>query len=207
MVAFASKFTSTQSPEDMKLISQAARCAAYIHLTFGVPLVRITPAEYRQGKRGFLGHMDVAISLKAGKWQLGRKSDPGKSFPWDLFLNNAKIFVQQSQPQRGDHVRIVQPKGAEVEASNIVNYPPKGSTPTIDVGDTAAKKPAGRLPELMPGEISYLKSFCDACQKNAVEPGSLAWVVRFIRALRKELGDENIGAAQLAKMVAKAIKK
>ena len=65
------------------ILDNAAQLMALIEERFGVPLVRISIEEYRGGKRGWLGHMDVANR------PVGRKPDPGKHFPWDDLLGLA----------------------------------------------------------------------------------------------------------------------
>ena len=44
----------------------------------GVPISRITAAQYRAKMPGFIAHADL---------DPGRRSDPGARFPWDVFLN------------------------------------------------------------------------------------------------------------------------
>lgn len=59
---------------------EAARMAAWVLETTGVivPARRITAAEYRAGKPGFIGHGDLDPL---------RRTDPGARFPWNAFLN------------------------------------------------------------------------------------------------------------------------
>jgi len=59
--------------------TEAANMARWVKSTVGVvvPGRRITAAEYRAGKPGFVGH---------GELDPGRRSDPGLDFPWGKFL-------------------------------------------------------------------------------------------------------------------------
>jgi hypothetical protein len=59
--------------------AEAANMARWVRSTVGVvvPGRRITAAEYRAGKPGFVGH---------GELDPGRRTDPGLDFPWDEFL-------------------------------------------------------------------------------------------------------------------------
>ena len=62
--------------------------AEWVEGTVGVsvPAERITAAEYRAGRPGFVGH---------GELDPGRRSDPGSAFPWDEFL---ELFAAETQP-------------------------------------------------------------------------------------------------------------
>lgn len=58
---------------------EAASMAAWVRAVTGivVPAQRITPAEYKSGRPGFVGH---------GELDPGRRVDPGTGFPWTEFL-------------------------------------------------------------------------------------------------------------------------
>jgi hypothetical protein len=56
-----------------------------------VPARRITPAQYRAGRPGFIGH---------GELDPGRRSDPGLHFPWEEFL--AHYADEMSTTTEGD---------------------------------------------------------------------------------------------------------
>ena len=59
---------------------QAAPIVARACAEFGVPLVKVTPAQLRQGVRGICGHRDVTQA-----WQEGDHTDP-EPFPWTTFI-------------------------------------------------------------------------------------------------------------------------
>lgn len=67
---------------------EAANMARWVQETVGVtvPAARITAAEYRAGKPGFVGH---------GELDPGRRSDPGVEFPWTDFLDR---FAAETRP-------------------------------------------------------------------------------------------------------------
>lgn len=58
---------------------EARQMADWVHQETGVfvPAEPITAAQYRRGEPGFISH---------GELDPGRRSDPGKEFPWDQFL-------------------------------------------------------------------------------------------------------------------------
>lgn len=46
--------------------------------TYGIPLLKRTPAQLRAGARGYCGHVDVTNA-----WHETTHTDPGTNFPWD----------------------------------------------------------------------------------------------------------------------------
>jgi N-acetyl-anhydromuramyl-L-alanine amidase AmpD len=64
------------------LLKRAAAQCARDAKRYNIPVKRITPADLTRGYRGFVGHVDVTNA-----WHEVDHTDPGASFPWDVFLN------------------------------------------------------------------------------------------------------------------------
>jgi len=64
------------------VLARSAELAADICRRYAVPIVRLTVAELRAGKRGFCGHVDVTNAFNDGHGH----TDPGAGFPWDRYL-------------------------------------------------------------------------------------------------------------------------
>ena len=79
-----------------EVLDNLAALAVELYERFGVPLRRVTLEQYKNGQRGWLGHMDVARPK-------GRKPDPGTAFPWDVFIAKAKtIQSKKEEPVKDD---------------------------------------------------------------------------------------------------------
>lgn len=66
-----------------QMLRISARHTADVAKTWGIPPHRLTVAEVADGKtKGFCGHADVTAAFKTP----GGHTDPGKGFPWDLYL-------------------------------------------------------------------------------------------------------------------------
>ena len=71
----------------LDLLWRTARVAAGYAITYDIPAVKITLAEAKRGVKGFLGHVDADPK---------RRSDPGKDFPWDLYLRMVQTIKDGS---------------------------------------------------------------------------------------------------------------
>ena len=59
--------------------------------TYNIPAVHLTPAQVADGKtRGICGHIDVTKAFPILAKKYGAHSDPGKDFPWTLFIENVQ---------------------------------------------------------------------------------------------------------------------
>lgn len=65
----------------------AARCAELCH-RFGLPVVRLHPADLLAGRRGICGHVDVSQA-----WHMSDHTDPGPAFPWSYFLSRVNAHM------------------------------------------------------------------------------------------------------------------
>lgn len=76
----------------------AVRADAYVHSIHGVhvPARRITRAESDRRVEGFISH---------GERDPGRRSDPGASFPWELFLETYADLRNPPPPPKPDPTR------------------------------------------------------------------------------------------------------
>lgn len=66
---------------------EASNMIKWVKSTYGiiVPASRISPAEYRAGKPGFISH---------GELDPTRRHDPGAMFPWEGFLSLVNIYQE-----------------------------------------------------------------------------------------------------------------
>lgn len=97
---------------------QAADMARWVRRTTGivVPSRRITAAEYRAGRPGFVGHAELDPS---------RRTDPGPRFPWATFLNYYATAIQKPPPPGGDPPMAANPYVLEIQqVLNNAGFPP-----------------------------------------------------------------------------------
>lgn len=76
--------------QDAMLRAGAKRCAIRAK-KYGIPVVKLTAADLRAGKRGFCGHLETGQA-----WGGTDHVDPGKHFPWDVFLRYVREYMGQA---------------------------------------------------------------------------------------------------------------
>lgn len=72
------------------MLDRAAKQVARDCVKWGIPVVRLTPAQMQAGKKGICGHADVT---KAYPQDPGDHTDPGPNFPWTWFLGRVKSYM------------------------------------------------------------------------------------------------------------------
>lgn len=69
------------SPQVWPAVQRAAARCRDLCQRYGIPMVKLSPADLLAGKHGICGHVDVSQA-----WHQSTHSDPGPNFPWDLFM-------------------------------------------------------------------------------------------------------------------------
>lgn len=68
------------------LDTQVVPLVAHLCKQYGIPVVKLSPADVASGKAGICGHVDVTRAYP-GK---GDHTDPGNGFPWDYLISQVK---------------------------------------------------------------------------------------------------------------------
>lgn len=84
--------------EDM--LRQAAARDARWAMKYNIPVVKLSGADLRAGKRGFFGHVDTAHA-----WGETDHVDPGAGFPWDVYLQ----YVREAMGPREEKSEVLTP--------------------------------------------------------------------------------------------------
>lgn len=97
--AYALSYTRAQWLSDAvwPAVVRAAARTRELCTRFGIPTVRLSPADLVAGRKGICGHVDVAAA-----WHQTDHSDPGDAFPWAEFIAavNGTTTVSPVPPAR-----------------------------------------------------------------------------------------------------------
>lgn len=75
------------------VLNQAAKVAAAWCIKYKIPAVHLNLNQLVDGKtKGFIGHVDATRAFPQYK---GDHTDPGKFFPWDVFLEKVKAAIKE----------------------------------------------------------------------------------------------------------------
>lgn len=77
------------------ILQRAAKQAARDARKYGIPVVKLTPKQLRDGGRGFVGHVDCTYAFPEDN---GDHTDPGPRFPWAEFLALVTEHLEEDMP-------------------------------------------------------------------------------------------------------------
>lgn len=69
-------------------LTRLAEMMAHYYREMDLPIVKLSPADLRAGRRGWCSHDDVGKA-----WGQSDHTDPGPYFPWDYVIGKAKALV------------------------------------------------------------------------------------------------------------------
>jgi N-acetyl-anhydromuramyl-L-alanine amidase AmpD len=69
-------------PASTAMLLLSAKLVAGLCKKYGIPMVRLTPADLKAKKRGLCGHIDITNAFNGGKGHW----DPGPNFPWVRYV-------------------------------------------------------------------------------------------------------------------------
>lgn len=117
-----------QDEASLPTLRNAARQAARDCRKYGIPVRRLTVAQTREawtefpdGPKGFVGHVDCTEAFPEDN---GDHTDPGREFPWDVFLDMVRDELE------GDDMAISD-DDAEKIARAVLNQKIGRSTETV----------------------------------------------------------------------------
>jgi N-acetyl-anhydromuramyl-L-alanine amidase AmpD len=82
-------------------LRQAARQCARDAAKYGIPRRRLTPAQLRDGLKGFAGHVDISNAFHESDHE-----DPGTGFPWSEFLAMVEYEMEISPMNPADKADV-----------------------------------------------------------------------------------------------------
>lgn len=71
------------------VLSYAADAVSNYCVKYGIPPVHLTNAQLKAGMKGIVGHYQVSAVYKKSD-----HTDPGKDFPWSLFISMVAQFIK-----------------------------------------------------------------------------------------------------------------
>ncbi|MET7335868.1 N-acetylmuramoyl-L-alanine amidase [Nonomuraea sp. NPDC005650] len=102
------------------LLRNAARHAAVWCKKYGIPAKKLSRAELRAGRKGFIGHVDASAVYKRSD-----HSDPGSAFPWDEFLALVRAELDGGEPDTDDTKVFPKPPTAPRWPGRMLHYDPR----------------------------------------------------------------------------------
>lgn len=104
---------------------------------WGVPLVKLSAADLKAGRRGICGHADVSAA-----WHLTDHIDPGTGFPWAHFMDLVKGEDNDMPFTEAELRKIVREEAEKVMTADAVPAPGSNPADKFDPARNAGFDPA-----------------------------------------------------------------
>lgn len=78
------------------LLALASDAVAQYAIKYDIPLVHLTNAQLKAGKKGIIGHYQASAVYKKSD-----HTDPGEGFPWSYLLESARLFYNERTRKAG----------------------------------------------------------------------------------------------------------
>ena len=113
------RYTRAQwlSPQVWPAVARAAALTRQLCTKYGIPMVKLTPADLKAGKKGICGHVDVSNAFHQSD-----HDDPGPDFPWDRFMaavTDGTTTNQEEEMQQADWERMTRLVRTEISRANL----------------------------------------------------------------------------------------
>lgn len=135
------KWTRAEWLARPKLLEAAARWLADRSTARGIPLVKLTAAQYAAGGTGVIDHDDHTDGYRDGThW------DVGEQFPWDVVIPRARILAGERPAPEPDpleaqimrHVILTNDDGATPDRVALLTIDPVAASAVLPKGQSAA---------------------------------------------------------------------
>ena len=91
------------------MLERAAHAVAQYCMKHDIPVIQLTNEELAASKKGIIGHYQASAVYKPNKGH----NDPGKGFPWKLFIERVQVQVnvyRERQAAKGAEELTFNPK-------------------------------------------------------------------------------------------------
>lgn len=98
------------------MLLRAAKQAARDAKKYGIPVVKLTPAQVKAGQKGFCGHHDITLAFGEST-----HTDPGPNFPWTTFLAMVRTNMEAGVSQADVIAALKSAEGKKLLAEAAFN--------------------------------------------------------------------------------------
>lgn len=97
------------SPQVWPAVVRAAALTRELCRRHGIPIVRLSAADVRAGRRGICGHVDVSNAFHQSD-----HDDPGPDFPWDRFMALVREETPHPKPEKPAPINLDDDKESDM---------------------------------------------------------------------------------------------